>query len=585
MIRSFLVLCVTLVCAANANAQTCPELEQTLANTRRELAPEAQFKWGQSIAAAIFHAHRRLESGPDPNLHFVARPEAGAWYCGDSDTIYVSTAFLRFAHLGKDGDGAELLAWAIAHELAHRRFDPHVPIATRSFSSPSTTAPSTQSCPTDDPVTTRLEAAADRHAAFLIALARHPETGRAFSPFELSRRDTVASFFAAELGWSVDCPALARRVDAMQVALSRMHELAVFYDTALALAFTSALALDGKTPGPPELLAELHRRLEPPTPSTWEVIPELTLLRAFAHLERAGRAGWCTDEMARHDLVPDPCTMACPALLPRHPALSPFDRHGRRAARLSTRESDLLMARDLIERARREGLSPSYLAGAETCLAYQSRDPERAALALSRLRPENARVRAERRNLATLIALQRHLLTEPAPIGTSDWLASLENHRRTRGAELDNDSPTSQTLARWLDPTPPLPSLSSTPSTPSTTTIAAFAPRPACGPEPQSPSDTPSAIVPQTPLPGLITRGAGCVSTAGLDLDRLALASVPSRRDLWAEACELYELGVADDRTVVRATCPSFLGDIFLLYFDNFTTREATRIRSSRVRP
>lgn len=573
MIRSILVLSVTLVCAANANAQTCPELEQTLATARRELAPEAQFKWGQSIAAAIFQAHRRLESGPDPNLHVVARPEAGAWYCGDSDTIYVSTALLRFAHLGKDGDGAELLAWAIAHELAHRRFDPHVPTATRSFSSPSTTAPSTRSCPTDDPITTRLEAAADRHAAFLMALARHPETGRAFSPFELSRRDTVASFFAAELGWSADCPALARRVDAMQVALSRMHELAVFYDTALALAFTSDLALDGKTPGPPELLADLHRRLEPPTPSTWEVIPELTLLRAFAHLERAGRAGWCTDEMARHDLVPDPCTMACPALLPRHPALSPFDRHGRRAARLSTRESDLLMARDLIERARREGLSPSHLAGAETCLAYQSRDPDRAALALSRLSPENARVRAERRNLTTLIALQRHVLLEPAPIGSTRWLASLD-HRRSRGPELDNDSPTSRTIARWLDPEEPSAPL---PSTPSTTTVAAFTPRPACGPE--------ASLTLEDPVPGLITRGAGCVTTAGLDIDRLDLVSVPSRRDLWAEACELTELGVADDRTVVRATCPSFLGDIFLLYFDSFTTREATRIRPARVRP
>ncbi len=551
-----------------ANALTCAELG--LAEVPESTDTAESRRWAKRIGASILAAQRRVVAVPDPPIAFVERPEASAWYCADADTIYISLAFLRFAWLGRDGDGADLLAWAIAHELAHRRFDPRNDATFRGATPAAPVRAATRSCPLVD---SELEAAADHRAAFLMALATNPDSGRGFSPFELSRRDTVVGFFVAELGWDPDCEALIQRVAAMQSALARMHELAALYRAATLLTFAVDLSSDTIALGPPELLAEVQRVLSSGShvSSPWEALPELDLLRAFAHLDRAGQTGWCPPDVARHGLTPDPCTLPCPPVFPRHPALSPWDRRGRRVARPMNRDDDLVAARNAIERARSRGLSSAHLAGAETCLAYQQRDPDAASAALQRLRPETARVRAEQRNLFTLLALQRFVLAEPSAVGSTSWLAALHNLTTTRHSALMNDSPTASTIARWLDPEAPR-------VVAPRAAFAAFFPMGECSPV------TPTQAIKLGQHDSMTLRGPGCLTIAGVRIERLNPASVPARRDLWAEACDLAEVGVADDgQSVVRATCPSFLGDTFIIFFDGFNTREAARLRPGDV--
>ena len=287
-------------------------------------------RWAQAIWSAV------TEAEPDaapPSLAIIEHPEPGAWLCPPSDKVYLSIRMAGYTFLGRHTDGADLLGFVFAHELAHRRFDP----GEHHF---------TGRCPDTDPT---LEALADHRATLLLARATNPFTGRGFSPFQLARRDTLASFFAAELGWAPDCPALSARVDAAHAAVLRLGELSTAYRAAL------IVSAAGHELGP-ELLSALSALS--PRHGTWDAIPELALIEAAVHLAHASPRG------------------PCPATLPRWSRVAPLDLHGGRAG-LSAATS-LSRAADALDRARAQRLPESDRLGLELCHALLASRPTQA---------------------------------------------------------------------------------------------------------------------------------------------------------------------------------------------------------------
>lgn len=496
--------------------------------------------WADAIWRSVEATERRLSGLADsPEIHWVGGAEgttSGAWFCPDTDSVHVTQALVDYAWTGRRVDGASLLGFVLAHELAHRRFE------SRNARSLANEA-SCDAMPA-------AEVHADERAAFLLALAPDPATGRAFSPFQLDRRDTLAAFFASELGWPVGCHALAARVEAVHAAVTRMRDLGRAYDTAIALAL-----LDAAPRRLPELLAAIDVAVNVDTLG-WSAVPELKLARALLHLSRAQRAGWCPDELARSTLVPSPCSLRCMPIAPGHALLAPRDAQGERSAPGLDREIELATVRRLIGEATRLGARPEQALGLAVCEGFVARDAGRRDGALARLvralRPPSTPAQGTAvRALAQVVRLQTFLLEEPAPVGSQLWLDALREIREDWGPPTHIDA----LVAPWLGE-------------------VASGPRPA--PEPSSDAPRLEAWV----------RAEPCAATHTIDLpDGMRLATGPSCAEItafgarvarlvevtptalsrtpsdWTRYCSLEMRGTDDaGATAFMARCPAWDG-------------------------
>lgn len=418
------LFCLLLMAPLARATPTCERLAQT------SLAPDGETtRWVATLWESLIAAQARLDSPtPRPSLKLLAGPglEAGAWFCQSESTVYVSMALVDYAWAGRGSDGSELLAFALAHELAHARFD-------------RTDRQLVGRCPDQD---TALEARADRRAAFLVALARGPE-GRRLDPAILIRRDALRALFTSELGWPSDCPALRSRLAAVEVALARMSELAEVFDIAV------RLSIVGSEPATRLLAAiqEVAGRTNA-ADGGWDALPELGLLRATVHMKRAAISGWCPPSLRDQRLDPDPCTLACPMIVPGRSRLAP-DLQGDRRRETIDAATERLIARLMLDLARLQGVPETELSGLEACHAYLCAEPERAMLALRSLGPpSNARVRAAVRDMESLFSLQRALLKDPpTATPTTTWLERMAVLRERLPA---NGNIAVHTLDRWL---------------------------------------------------------------------------------------------------------------------------------------
>lgn len=466
--------------------------------------PQAAF--GAAIAQSVLDAHARLEAGERPSVEWVDG-DRGAWYCRAQDAVRVSLGLLDYAWRGRASDGADLLAFVIAHELAHRRFD-------RDHRMSGLTG---EACPDAD--TARREARADERAAFLLALAVDPFERRAFSPFSLARRDALAALLTHEHGWPPHCPATAARAAAVTRATERMAELGAMYEAAVLLTF-APIPERGR-----EAALRLVERMARASQGPWSALPELELFRAILHLDRAqAAASWCSADLAHSGLDPDPCAETCAVPFPAHAALSPFDAVGRRGSSSSIAAVELSLARQHLAAARAHGVATAQLEGVEVCLAYAEAAPERglALLArsarLARTDAHSARRIAEVR---ALLERQRALLSATAPVHTEAWRDEV-----------------------------PLPVLAAPHD---------LAPSHGLAP-PVLPGASPCKPTRTLTLDGWhLAVGPSC-----LELDaagsRLSLLDAPASGDLapWRTNCHLTRAGYADDGARVQgASCPS----------------------------
>ncbi len=540
-----LVLICSLTFAAHAHAApTCP----ALATSSRADPTTPSSIWAAAIWSSVLAAFERLEAGPSPRLAILgASPlEAGGWYCPSADTVYLSHALVDYAWLGRASDGADLLAFAIAHELAHRRFDTGHEAPTAGLAQ--------GQCPLDD---SPREARADRHATFLMAIADNPMTGRGYSPFSLDRRDALEAFFASELGWSSDCPALASRLASVSNAIADIATLSRMWDIALDL---SAV---------PEAALAFIDAIASPS-NAWESMPELDVLGALAHLERAGEVGWCPAELANSGLDPDPCTLRCTSLFRRQPRLSPRDDQGTRGG--IDRSAELRAARARLTRAEHNGVPAAALEGVATCLAYLEADPARAlALGERGPPPRTARQRAARLDNRRLFRLQRFLLEQTAPLRSDEWLDALREHRDLEGFD---PTPTTTAIASWLAPSlRPSKALGPLPIV-----------IPACTGASQRLVYGGATVDQSGPCTTIRGQAYGPSQTVSMGT-RWTIHDVPlttQTRDLfvWERACHLGSPGLGDDgTTVVRAQCAAMDDDSrWVLYVRDHVVERAARI-------
>ena len=336
---------------AQAAGPSCAEL----ARAARAGSHDAAVAWALPVARAVVDAARRIEPGTGaPTLDVVALgPVTGAWYCRGRDAVYVTEALARYAHLGRASDGADFLAFVVAHELAHRRFDAAGEGEARAFEALGAAAAAR-------------EAAADGRAAFLAALARNPWSGRGFSPWRLERDGTLEQYLLDEVGVRPGSAEGTRRVVALREALGRMGELAELYELALGLACAPLAGARGASDARDvagRLLARLDRALNPA--EGWAKVPELALVRALLHAERAARARG----------------LGCEVAYAREAALSPFDALGARGGEAVDVGAELGLARGALEDARRRGLGAAWLGPVERCLARVAAAPARVGVA------------------------------------------------------------------------------------------------------------------------------------------------------------------------------------------------------------
>lgn len=466
----------------------------------------AQAAFGDAIAQSVLDAHARLEAGQRPSVEWVDR-DRGAWYCRAQDAVRVSLGLLDYAWRGRASDGADLLAFVVAHELAHRRFD-------RAHGMSGLTS---EACPDAD--TARRETRADERAAFLLALAVDPFKGRNFSPFSLARRDSLAALLTHEHGWPAHCPATAARADAVTRATERMAELGAMYEAAVLLTF-APIPERGR-----EVALRLVERMARASHGPWTALPELELFRAILHLDRAqAAASWCPADLAHAGLDPDPCAETCAVPFPAHAALSPFDAGGRRGTSSSVAAVELQLARRHLATARAHGVAASQLEGVEVCLAYAEAAPERGLALLARsARTDAAHHPAPRiAEVRALLERQRALLSATAPVHTEAFRDEV-------------DTPAHAAAPQGLAPRHGL--------------------APPVLPEASPCHPTHTMTLDRWRL-GI---GQNCleVDAAG---SRLSLLDAPASGDLapWRAHCELTRAGYADDGARVQgASCPA----------------------------
>jgi len=551
-----LALIVTAL-ASTTSALAAPTCATLAAHPRAD-PHEASTTWASDTWSSVLAAYLRHDpSAASPKLAVLAASplEAGAWFCTSADTVYLSQALLDYAWLGRASDGADLLAFTLSHELAHRRFD----VGDRGFAD--------DTCPPSD---SALEALADRRATFLMATASNPATGRGYSPFSLARRDALATFFAAELGWSRGCPALSERLTSVSVALAHIDDLALVWNLAIDLTFAApTVALEFI-----DALQPTSAKMAPPS-TPWDSLPELELLAAQTHLERASDAGWCPPELAGSGLDPDPCTLRCIPITPRHARLSPRDRDGLRGTHETPVDAavERAAARTRLVRARALGISTQALAGPTACLAYLERAPDVALAALAQLdQPTGTRLRATLRDTRRLFRLQRFLLEESSPVRSDDWLDAIA---RFADSEGDDASPAADVLARWLQP------ITRNPRTPSSSGLTSpfdgFAGL-------QSTCSASTRLVIEGSARIAIRGACSDIALAARHLEVLVPPLPTSARALaaWRDSCQLSSAGATDDGlTVLRARCDSWDDEAtWVLYMQDHVVLRAVRVQA-----
>ncbi|MFO0749802.1 MAG: hypothetical protein U1F43_29640 [Myxococcota bacterium] len=513
---------------AHARAPTCEAMAEVSAASGESVA------WASPIAAALVDAEARLDLRAPARVAYVDVALAGAWYCAADDVVYLSRPLVDWAWLGRAVDGRDFLGFVVAHELAHRRFDPG-------------DGALAEACPEVD---VPREARADRRAAFLLALARDPERQRGFSPFSLARRDGIASFFSAELGWAPDCAALTARVQAVNDAVGRMAELGRRYDLALTLALA----------GRDEPALALLGALDAAQGGEWDAMPEVQIVEALVHLERAERAGWCPDELARAPLDPSPCTLRCAPSLPHYPRLAPRDAAGDRQRATVDRAAELATVRTLLAAAARGGFASARMRGLAACVAYAEGAPDRA---LASAEPPQRE----------LFELQRFLLESPDPVASGAWSDAL----RDLLADLPSRGDVARVAARWLDADDRPPERDLARGAGRAPDLAAWVELAPC---------TATAGAPLTA--GWVLRGdEGCAAVArpgraGIIVRAARLTGLSASLEAWRARCELTPRGRLDDGVdVYAARCPSWDGpnDSWLLVAGG--TLRATRLTES----
>ncbi len=335
-----LVLALPLIGSALVSrARALPTCERLQHSDEAVRSPETA--WGERVWQAVDQARARLDPTAGPRLVWVELGAlSGAWYCRAADTIFASRALLEYAWLGRATDGADMLGFVLAHELAHRRFDDSA--SGWPFLDQST-------C-----VRTRIarELEADERAAFLVALAHDPQTpGRRLSPWRLERKSTLAHYLI-DVG-ADHCT--EPRAQALNRALLGMEGFGDAFELALALAFAPVdVAPAGGTAPRSRALALLEgidAALNPP--DGWARVPELAALIAWLQVQRAASLDG----------------RVCEAPFPRHAAATPFDALGGRAPDPDGLAAARAAAREALERARRRRLPRELIRPIERCLA------------------------------------------------------------------------------------------------------------------------------------------------------------------------------------------------------------------------
>lgn len=382
----------SLLAQSPARAVDCARL-----GASEEAPVDQDTAWAKAVFESIVRAEKRVDpSATRPTLRIIHNlgtlaegpgHGASAWYCRGSDTVFLSRSLIAYAALARSSDGSDFLAFAIAHELAHRRFDRDAHTTARPLAG--NLVDVNEYCAMVTPLSEAIamEARADHRAVFLLAMAHSPE-GRRFTPLSLSHYRTLETFLAAERGLPSDCAAIRVRVARVEQALTRMARVRELYEAAVAVAFHRGGTGDLTT-----LAAELAPE------SAWDAVPELWVLRAQAHLAAAaGHGGWCPPDLAALGLPI--CSASCAAIFPSHTRLAPPPT-ATPLRSATSRMEEVAAARAALLEARRLGLSAAELGGAEACLAFAERDPNRALSVLARVppHPETAAMRAKNRRL------------------------------------------------------------------------------------------------------------------------------------------------------------------------------------------
>lgn len=293
------------------------------------------------------------------------RPPPTARSCPSQGTIYLSHSLVEKAYGDRratpesKGLGEDLLAFVIAHEIAHWRFDRDERGLEEGV------------CPTTD---LGIEADADLSAVFLMGLSRRPDgpgSGRTerFSPEALAKVDAVSALFIQEHGWPPDCGAIGKRRERFQAALKAFDEFQALFDvaTVLALAPDELASSDLVV----RALEHLDYQLNEVRPGRdFAALPELKLLRAVVHIERAAATRtWVP--VAASGLQPALGELTFIPLLPNRPALSlgrPLGPATKGPSVSPTRE--IALARECLSEAARLGVSRSVIEGARAACEF-----------------------------------------------------------------------------------------------------------------------------------------------------------------------------------------------------------------------
>lgn len=282
--------------------------------------------------------------------------------CPAFGTVYLSHDIVTKAYeLRRAGEptpavGEDMLAFVIAHELAHWRFDHDE------------RALGANACPT---VGTTIEADADLRAVFLMALARRPKPSEGrprFDPAALRASGMLTELFVDELGWPADCEALRVRLARFDDGLRRFADFHTVFDIATVLAFAADADRTTVVLSALESLDFDLNTARSERTGDFAALPELRLLRAIAYLERAAATGDWVPSVA-DALEPSLAVLRFVPLVPARPALSMGSPRARPKGPTNSSQ-DIAQARRLLDEAGRLGVSPAAIAGARAMAAF-----------------------------------------------------------------------------------------------------------------------------------------------------------------------------------------------------------------------
>jgi len=369
LLASLIATMISGACGGGTGRLTCDTLAATAADAPPDPTGAA---WVEGIWSTLVPIAVHLDPDFPPTRLAVlgasaTRPggdalESGAWTCQSSGVVYVSDALVRYTR-ERAAEGEDFMAFVLAHELAHRRFDRG-------------DAALGEDCPDAD---STIEQLADHRATFLVAQARRPRgsagVGGRYAPFRLGGDAGLRAFFRGELGWTEGCPALAERVGAVTRALASFETYQALHEV------TTSLVAVGRPEMTIELLRALVARIGEVGDRESAAVPELHVLLAVAHLDRAQRESFWPRSGPSLGQLP------CLPVLPTRSALSAFDERGPRGPSSIERfvvRDELAEAGAALDEAIAGGVDPAALEGLRMCIALVGGDPVAARLHLER---------------------------------------------------------------------------------------------------------------------------------------------------------------------------------------------------------